>query len=141
MLNFNDYQSKREVSLQRAAQLKSEIQDYLSMLADIETGFIQGERTAANQKIIRQYFGASEEEWHSFSWQMKNRITKPEILAEFLNLSDLDMQRLKLASSKVRWAVSPYYLSLIDFENFRRSPIFMQSIPSLMEIKDEDGKE
>jgi glutamate 2,3-aminomutase len=141
MLNFNDYQSKREISLQRAAQLKSEIQDYLSMQADIETGFTQSERIAANQKIIRQYFGASEEDWQSFSWQMKNRITKPEVLAEFLNLSDLDMQRLKLASSKVRWAVSPYYFSLTDFENFLHSPIFMQSIPSLMEIRDKDGKE
>lgn len=141
MLNLTNLQSKRDISLQRAAELKMEIHDYLCNQANIETGFKQRERTAANQAEIRRYFGASEDEWQSYSWQMKNRISEPETLATFLNLTDLDMHRLKMASSKVRWAISPYYLSLIDFADFRHSPIFMQSVPSLMELKDEDGKE
>lgn len=141
MLNLTNLQSKRDISLQRAAELKMEIQDYLCNQANIETGFKQRERTAANQAEIRSYFGASEEEWQSFSWQMKNRISDPDTLAAFIKLTELDMHRLKMASSKVRWAISPYYLSLIDFGDFRHSPIYMQSVPSLMELKDKDGKE
>lgn len=141
MLNLNDCQSKREISLQRAVQLKSEIADYLDKQGDIETGFSQSQRTKANRDKIISCLGAGAEDWDSFSWQMKNRITQPETLAGILDLSDLDMQRLKMASSKVRWAISPYYLSLIDFADFKHSPIFAQSVPSLMEIKDKDGRD
>lgn len=141
MLNITDLQSKRDISLQRAAELKIEIQDYLAMQSNIETGFKQEARTTVNQNRIRQHFGASQEEWQSFSWQMKNRISDPDTLAAFIKLTELDMHRLKMASSKVRWAISPYYLSLIDFGDFRHSPIYMQSVPSLMELKDKDGKE
>ena len=139
MLNFSDHQTKREISLQRAADLKRDILDYLTMQAHIETGFQQESRIAENQAMIRRYFGASEEEWQSYSWQMKNRISDPDILAAFLPLSELEMWRLRMASQKVRWAISPYYLSLIDFANFRYSPIYMQAVPSLLEIQDTEG--
>jgi lysine 2,3-aminomutase len=139
MLNFSDHQTKREISLQRAADLKRDILDYLTMQAHIETGFQQESRTAENQAMIRRYFGASKEEWQSYSWQMKNRISDPDILAAFLPLSELEMWRLRMASQKVRWAISPYYLSLIDFANFRYSPIYMQAVPSLLEIQDTEG--
>jgi len=139
MLNFSDHQTKREISLQRAADLKRDILDYLTMQAHIETGFQQESRTAENQAMIRRYFGASKEEWQSYSWQMKNRISDPDILAAFLPLSELEMWRLRMASQKVRWAISPYYLSLIDFANFRYSPIYMQAVPSLLEIQNTEG--
>ena len=141
MLNPHDYQSKREISLQRAAELKKEIRDYLAVQTDLATGFKQAVRTAANQQKIRHYFNASEADWNSFGWQMKHRISDPETLAAFLPMTDLDLQRLKLASTKVRWAISPYYLSLIDFENFLHSPIYQQAVPSVLEIKDQTGKE
>lgn len=139
MLNFSDHQTKREISLQRAADLKRDILDYLTMQAHIETGFQQESRIAENQAMIRRYFGASKEEWQSYSWQMKNRISDPDILAAFLPLSELEMWRLRMASQKVRWAISPYYLSLIDFANFRYSPIYMQAVPSLLEIQNTEG--
>ncbi|MDD3895130.1 MAG: glutamate 2,3-aminomutase [Syntrophomonadaceae bacterium] len=141
MLNFNDRQSKRDISLQRAAELKMAINDYLSVQPEIETGFRQAARTADNQAGIRQYFAASEADWNSFSWQMKNRISDPETLAALLPLSDLEIWRLKTASLKVRWAISPYYLSLVDSDNFRRSPVYIQAVPNLMEIQDQAGKE
>ncbi|HNX27958.1 MAG TPA: glutamate 2,3-aminomutase [Syntrophomonadaceae bacterium] len=141
MLNFNDCQSKRDISLQRAAELKMAINDYLSVQPEIETGFRQAARTADNQAGIRQYFAASEADWNSFSWQMKNRISDPETLAALLPLSDLEIWRLKTASLKVRWAISPYYLSLVDSDNFRRSPVYIQAVPNLMEIQDQAGKE
>ena len=141
MLNFYDHQTKRDISLQRAASLKESIREYLADINNIETGFQQEARTAANQARIREYFSASQDDWNSFKWQMKNRISDPDTLAAFLPLSEVELWRLKIASAKVRWAISPYYLSLIDFNNFRYSPIYAQAVPSLLELQDQAGQD
>ena len=99
MLNFYDHQTKRDISLQRAASLKESIREYLADINNIETGFQQEARTAANQARIREYFGASQDDWNSFKWQMKNRISDPDTLAAFLPLSELELWRLKFASA------------------------------------------
>ena len=140
-LQANQQEQKRRISLQRAAELKSEIQDYLQAEKKIETGMRVQERTALNRERILQYFQAEQSDWDDWRWQMKHRIKDADVLAAIIDLNEFEVQVLKKISEQLRWAVSPYYLSLIDFEHYASSPVFMQAIPSILEVQDTRGKD
>lgn len=70
------------------------------------------------------------EDWE---WQLRNSINTPIQLQKKLGMSASDYLELaKLYAIRV----SPYYLSLIKAPN---DPIWMQSIPNLIEMHDPDG--
>ena len=130
----------RLYATERAVELKSSIQDYLDVEPEIETGFKQVKRTQINKMVILEYFGGSEDDWDKWSWQMKNRISNADILNDILPLNEIEFQDLRNLSKQFRWAISPYYLSLIDFENYRQSTIFKQSVPDIRELEEHNGK-
>ncbi|MBO8158325.1 glutamate 2,3-aminomutase [Thermosyntropha sp.] len=138
-LNKLEEDAKREIALKRAEELKQRINDYLEKEPYIETGFRVKERVEANKRKILEYFDATEDDWNNWVWQMKHRISKPEELAYFLPLNDKQYEELVEVSKHFRWAVSPYYLSLIDFENFLESPIYKQAVPIISELLDKEG--
>lgn len=140
-LQANQQEQKRRVSLQRAEELKSEIKDYLQAEKMIETGMRMQERSALNRERILQYFQAEQGDWDDWRWQMKHRIKDADVLAAIIDLTEFEVQVIKKISEQLRWAVSPYYLSLIDFEHYDSSPVFMQAIPSILEVKDTRGKD
>ncbi|HOQ09842.1 MAG TPA: glutamate 2,3-aminomutase [Syntrophomonadaceae bacterium] len=131
----------RNLSLQRANELRESIRDYLDKEPHIETGFRVQERTLRNQQRILEHFNATRENWDDWAWQMKHRINTVEELQCFLNLSPQEVEELKLISKRYRWGISPYYLSLIDFDNYQDSPIYKQAIPSILELWDHQGSE
>lgn len=126
-------------ALKRADELKNSIADYLQIEGQIETGFKMVNRTKKNKEIILKFFGASEEDWDNWTWQMKHRISDVDTLANFINLTEQEKEDLNELSKVFRWALSPYYLSLIDFDNYQDSPIYKQAIPSIKELSDENG--
>lgn len=129
-------EEKREISLRRAEELKREIADYLQIEQNIETGMRFHERSMRNRERILEYYGADEHNWNNWKWQMEKRVSDVETLASILDLNELEIHAIRRASKQLRWAISPYYLSLIDFENYEESPIYMQSVPSLLELND-----
>ncbi|MGR6836096.1 glutamate 2,3-aminomutase [Syntrophomonas erecta] len=129
----------RDLSLQRAAELKQQITDYLEIEPALETGFRMAERTRKNKARILDYFGGNEEDWDSWIWQMKHRICDVGVLGNFIPLSRQEKIELQELSAQFRWAVSPYYLSLIDFANYRQSPIYKQAVPDICEAQDQSG--
>lgn len=131
----------RITALQRAEELKHSIQDYLTVRDSIETGFAVAERTLQNRKRILDVLGGNESDWNRWPWQMRNRIKDAEMLAKIIPLEQNDIVDIKEVSRQFRWAVSPYYLSLIDFNNFKASPIYKQSVPDIREVLDENGSE
>jgi lysine 2,3-aminomutase len=131
--------SNRELALERARVLKATIQEYLDCEKEIETGFRMHERSQVNKEKILNYFNASNEDWNNWGWQMKNRISDPGTLAHFISFNEQEMEELNILSKQFRWAISPYYLSLIDFSNYRNSPVFMQAVPDIREAFDESG--
>ena len=141
LINEEIQEIKREVSLCRASELKQEIADYLDIESTIETGMRLHERNLHNKEHILKYFQASENDWDNWAWQMKNRINDGNVLASILDLNEFEVQTIKRVSKKVRWAISPYYLSLIDFKNYAASPIYKQSVPSLHEINEYKGED
>ncbi len=129
---------KQNKSLQRASVLKNRISDYLKAEPLIPTGFNQWENILVSQEKIRSFFNSTPEEWYSWQWQLKNRVTEIATLKELLPLDETELQKIKTVGKKYRWAVSPYYFSLIEPKN-RQDPVKMQATPSILEIRDTCG--
>ena len=82
----------------------------------------------------KRFFGhVSEENWRDWRWHFRNRITTIEELSKFVPLSSKEQSRLKLVTTKYPFAVTPYYLTLIDVDD-PNDPIRKQAIPSFDEI-------
>lgn len=125
--------------LKRAEELKSRIQDYLDVEPYIETGFRMSKRSEQNKENILKYFQATEEDWDSWAWQMKHRVSDIEVLKEIIPLSQQEISDITKISETYRWAASPYYLSLINMEDYKNSPVYKQAIPDIQEMEDDNG--
>ena len=66
------------------------------------------------------------DDWNNWRWQFRNRITTLEDLKEFIPLAKEEDDPAIL--EKMRMAITPYYLSLIDpYDPY--DPIRKQAIP------------
>ncbi len=131
--------NNRDEALIRASILKKSIKDYLDVADKIPTGYREWANIKERQEHIRHYFNATTKEWKSWEWQLDNRINETEVLKELLPVSDEEIAEIETTGSKYRWAVSPYYLSLIDPGNIS-DPVRKQAIPTISEYEDPYGK-
>lgn len=129
---------RQEIALNRAVELKDRITDYREALKTMPTGFTRWPQILESQKRIKEFFKASDEDWNNWRWQLKNRITRTEILKELLPLDKKEIEEIDKTGSQYRWAVSPYYLSLIDPDN-PDDPVKRQCIPTIDEYLDQGG--
>ena len=82
----------------------------------------------------RRFFGqVSEENWKDWRWHFRNRITSVEELSKFIPLTSKEQARIKLVITKYPLAITPYYLSLIKFDD-PNDPVRKQAIPSFDEL-------
>ncbi len=77
---------------------------------------------------------ATEEEWNSWHWQLKNRVTTYEDLKKYIELTPEEDQVFAGGNFPFRMAITPYYLSIIDQKN-PNDPVRMQAIPKIQESK------
>lgn len=126
---------KREIALNRDRELKSKIQDYLDLKDLIPNGMSEKYKNKALDKKhkLLSILNANENDWNDYKWQLKSRVTDVNTLTQVLNLTENEIQAIKEVSKSYRWAISPYYLSLIDDEN-PLDPIKLQSIPMALEL-------
>ena len=81
-----------------------------------------------------RFFGDVPDEcWNDWKWHFRNRIVSVEQLSRFIPLSAKDREQIRLVTTKYPLAVTPYYLSLINFDDLN-DPIRIQSIPSFKEL-------
>ena len=125
---------KRKISLERASQLYEEIEDYLAFKDEFlrETAEIRDILSQKHKEELLNFFGADEEQWNDWHWQLRNRISSVSLLSKFIKLSDSQYSMFEEVSSKYRWATTPYYLSLMDYEDMTY-PINMMALPSSAE--------
>jgi len=71
--------------------------------------------------------------WNDWKWHFRNRITSVDQLSQLIPLSLEEQARLNRVTARYPLAITPYYLSLIDFDN-SDDPVWKQSIPSVMEL-------
>ena len=74
----------------------------------------------------------SDEQWNDWRWQVRNRIETLEDLKKYATLTPSEEEGVRKALEKFRMAITPYYLSLIDWDN-PYDPIRRQAIPAIEE--------
>jgi len=131
-------QEKQGISLKRAEELKGAVDDYRKALKTMPTGFQNWPQIQENQKRIKDYFKVTDEDWDNWRWQLKNRITTTKVLKDLLPLEKDEIEEIDKTGAQYRWAVSPYYLSLIDPDN-PDDPVKRQCIPTIKEHLDQGG--
>lgn len=90
------------------------------------------------QKTIAETLekGADIEKWQDWKWQDRHSITTIEQLESIAGLDFTDEERSQLGETieKFPMSVTPYYLSLIDIDDFRNDPVYLQAIPRPSEL-------
>lgn len=125
-----------KISLQRAKQLKSRIEDYLIIKDQIPKGLEKKEEINKRKEHILEVLNADENDWNNYKWQLSNRITDVDTLSKIISLTPKEIENIKKVQDQFRWAISPYYLSLINPDN-PYDAIKLMSIPTYIELDDE----
>ncbi|PLX81177.1 MAG: lysine 2,3-aminomutase [Desulfuromonas sp.] len=75
--------------------------------------------------------------WRDWRWQLKNSVEKVETFERLLGieLDPMERGKIELTLKKFPLSITPYYLSLIDVEDFRNDPVFLQSFPMPEELE------
>ncbi len=129
--------TKRQIALDRAKELRSRIEEYLEARKTIPTGLTSTEIIKKRQERIMTSLDATKDDWNSWHWQLKHRIRDVDTLQRYIRLSEKEILAIANVSKVYRWAISPYYLSLIDPEN-ELDPIKLMAVPSILELEDKD---
>ncbi|MDF1579368.1 MAG: lysine 2,3-aminomutase [Desulfuromonadales bacterium] len=94
--------------------------------------------TSKQQEIAQQidHQEVSLSNWKDWRWQLKNSIRRVETFEQLLGLSFEAEERAAIDETleKFPLAITPYYLSLIDTDDFRNDPVFRQSFPDPAEL-------
>lgn len=125
---YNLYQS-----LLRSSELREDARPFMEAKKVMPDDASMKEQRAVRKQQILDVLGGTDKDWADWKWQLKNRIKDSDTLAKILVLSDLEKKRIDKVSRVYRWAVSPYYLSLVDLDH-ANSPIYLQAIPDIREL-------
>lgn len=117
----------------RMERLESAIIDYTEARSAIRTGFDDQEKIQDRRAQIMKRFKASQSDWDDYHWQLKHRLTTVDALMKIIPLSTEDKLAVNRVAGQFRFAISPYYASLIDPANID-CPIRLQSVPSESEL-------
>ncbi|MFB6318936.1 lysine 2,3-aminomutase [Saccharicrinis sp. FJH54] len=74
--------------------------------------------------------------WRDWKWQLKNSIDSIDKFERLSGVKFSTEQRTRLYKTldKFPLSITPYYFSLIDFENFENDPVFKQSFADEREL-------
>ena len=75
-----------------------------------------------------------DEQWNDWHWQVKNRVETLEDLKKYLNLTKEEEEGVRRTLGRLRMAITPYYLSLIDLDD-PFDPIRRQAVPTHHELE------
>ncbi len=97
---------------------------------------IEGEASLfGGGNIIQKIWpGITAGQWNDWKWQMANRLRTIDDLVMFLNLKPYQVAKYKSLIRVFHFAITPYYLSLIDWFN-PEDPIRRQCMPDLREME------
>lgn len=130
----------RKKSLIRSNELDKIAIDDMEHKSKVRTGFSEFSKKLyenTKNKILKD-LDATEDDWNNPKWQMKNRISTVDEISKYVSLTEEEYDNIKKVSDEYRFAITPYYFSLIDFNN-PNCPVKLQSIPDIREL-DEGGQ-
>lgn len=133
-----DIKDKREISLLRAGELKSRIEDYIGAKKHIAKGLDLTSKISERKERVKKVLGASEDMWNDWKWQLSNHITDVDVLSRIINIDDRQKKDIQDVGKTYAWGISPYYTTLMD-EDDPLCPIRQIAIPCIAELEDEKG--
>ena len=74
-----------------------------------------------------------DEQWNDWHWQVANRVETLDELKKYIKLTPEEEEGIAATLGKLRMAITPYYLSLIDLDD-PYDPIRKQAIPTSAEL-------
>jgi lysine 2,3-aminomutase len=89
---------------------------------------------------ILNYFSATLDDWENWHWQMTHRISDSQVLDSLLPLTAQQRIEIERVGKTFRWAVSPYYLSIMD-DTDPFDPIRLQGLPTEAELFEDFGED
>ena len=78
---------KRTIALERAEELKGRIAPYLAAREKVESGLALATQFEQREQELKEFFGATEEEWNDWHWQITNRVSDVGQLEQLINLT------------------------------------------------------
>lgn len=106
---------------------------------DAPSGLQLWDRIEENARRIKQVLGMSEEDWNSYSGQLRHRIDSVDQLTRVVDLPRDAVEDIRRVTGSYRMRLTPYYASLI-VPNRPDDPILLQSVPT-GEMVDNVGEE
>ena len=84
-----------KISLERASQLKSRIEDYVNIRKEIPKGLELKTEINSRKEHILKVLGGTEENWNDYKWQLSNRITNVDTLSKILKLTEREIEQIR----------------------------------------------
>jgi len=85
-------------------------------------------------KEIPLWQNVTESQWNDWKWQISNRLTKTEEIAQVISLTEDEKKDIEKVMHGFRVGITPYYASLMDPAD-PECPVRMQAVPVLAETK------
>lgn len=106
------------------------VDEYLSVKTqEAPSGFELWDNILENQARIKKYLNMDEEDWNSYSGQIKNCIDTVEDLSRIIDLPEKVIQEVTRVTKDYRMRLTPYYASLIQAVT-ANDPVLLQSVPT-----------
>jgi lysine 2,3-aminomutase len=99
------------------------------------------EKSKKREDLTRKDFQGThisrDEKWNDWRWQVSHVITDIPTIEKLLgiDLGKEKREQLEQTIERFPMRITPYYLSLIDTEDYENDPIFKQSVPSIHELE------
>ena len=76
------------------------------------------------------------EQWGDWRWHIRHNVTDIPTLERLLGMQFSEEERRQMEQTIERFPmrITPYYLSLINADNYKNDPIFLQSVPRAAEL-------
>jgi hypothetical protein len=117
-----------------SGQVRNTVKDLVSVLK----GHFQGAETPDNLALIQKNPEAKNapEYWKDWRWQVRHAVRNIDTFQQRLGIQFSQEERADLQKTieKFPLSITPYYLSLIEVNDYKNDPIFKQAFPSQKEL-------
>ena len=123
-----------------ALSANQRVKDYLEQKGELAPSGIElWGQIQENMARIKKTLNITEEEWNSFSGQLRHAIDSVETLSKVIDLPEAAIKDVLRVTETYRMRLTPYYASLIQPGKIN-DPILIQSVPTA-EMVDNVGEE
>ena len=97
-----------------------------------------GSAAGAPSRRTSRPAGIPDRHWDDWRWQLRNRITSAADLERYVDLTEDERAGIDSAGARYRWAITPYYASLMHRDD-PDCPLRRQQVPAVQELTDDLG--